>query len=103
MEQHFQNVCTNEKKFLLWTRTKPRQLSGPALHDLKKEKGVGGAVGKGTAPGTSKGQSSSWRGAMGLDYPSPEEDDHLDEEVFHPYPLPQSSVCLSVTLSFFNV
>jgi hypothetical protein len=35
IEKHFDDVCTKEKKFLLWTRTKPKGISGPALRELK--------------------------------------------------------------------
>lgn len=52
LEKHFEAVCNKEKRFLLWTRTKPKGLSGPALRDAKmKQKDGKGKGGKHSGTG----------------------------------------------------
>lgn len=38
LEKHFDAVCSKEKRFLLWTRSKPKGLSGPGLREQKMKK-----------------------------------------------------------------
>ena len=101
LEAHFGQVCTKEKKFLLWTRTRAKGLSGPALRELKQkeksgkgslrrkkgaeeEDGEGGAMYRTRTPSTSSITIGSHGEGTGKDsllkYYSPEEEELMDDD-----------------------